>query len=307
MHLIGIPDGVRNFGGVLDLVAARSRNPGAFRATSRRSIDIDVTDLAIGHSIFVRDSWRRRSRSSTIRDVPICTVVAPRTEEAAVVAAAEDVAERRAGADPEAEARGRGRRRSKELTPLRAILGLGNPGPEYAATRHNAGFRLADHLAARWRFGAFRRARARAESRVGMARPGQPVRLIKPPTYMNRSGAALAPLRARPGFDPARDLLVLVDDVALPAGPLPPARAPDRAGGHNGLKSIEGRAHAAGLCPAADRRRAGAATAADDLADFVLDPFDADERTALNDSARPDGRGRGVLAGRRNRVRHEPI
>ena len=56
---------------------------------------------------------------------------------------------------------------------------------------------------------------------------------------MNRSGAALAPLRSFPGFDPAQDLLVLVDDVALPAGRFR-LRGAGSAGGHNGLKSVEG-------------------------------------------------------------------
>jgi len=68
-------------------------------------------------------------------------------------------------------------------------------------------------------------------------RDGQQVRLIKPTTYMNRSGAALAPLRSFPGFDPASDLLVLVDDVALPTGKFR-LRGAGSAGGHNGLKSI---------------------------------------------------------------------
>jgi PTH1 family peptidyl-tRNA hydrolase len=67
----------------------------------------------------------------------------------------------------------------------------------------------------------------------------QPVRILKPTTYMNRSGAALASLRADPTFDPARDLLVLVDEFAIPAGTFR-LRANGSAGGHNGLKSIEG-------------------------------------------------------------------
>ena len=91
---------------------------------------------------------------------------------------------------------------------------------------------------------------------------------------MNRSGAALAPLRSLPGFDPARDLLVLVDDVALPAGRFR-LRGAGLAGGHNGLKSVEGRAPAAGLRPAPHRRRPACRPDAGDLADFVLDAFAA--------------------------------
>ena len=123
--------------------------------------------------------------------------------------------------------------------------------------------------------------------------------MLKPQTYMNRSGAALAPLRALPEFDPARDLLILVDDVALPIGPLPPARRrlgrrPQRAQEHRG------RAAAAGLRPAAHRRGAAAA-GLDDLADFVLAEFTGEERATLQDAARPMAEAVGVLAGRGHR------
>ena len=92
---------------------------------------------------------------------------------------------------------------------------------------------------------------------------------------MNRSGAALAPLRAFPGFDPARDLLVLVDDVALPAGRFR-LRGAGTAGGHNGLKSVEG----ALLRQDYARLRIGVGPLPPDgrdLADFVLDEFAGDE------------------------------
>ena len=119
---------------------------------------------------------------------------------------------------------------------MRAVVGLGNLGPEYAATRHNAGFWLADALVARWGFPPFRRGE-RARVTQG-AVDGVPVRVLKPTTYMNSSGAALASLRADPGFDPARDLLILVDDFAIPTGTFR-LRDEGSAGGHNGLKSIE--------------------------------------------------------------------
>jgi len=92
---------------------------------------------------------------------------------------------------------------------------------------------------------------------------------------MNRSGAALAPLRSFTGFDPALDLLVLVDDVALAAGRFR-LRGAGSAGGHNGLKSVEG----ALLRQDYARLRIGVGPVpADgrDLADFVLDEFAADE------------------------------
>ena len=119
---------------------------------------------------------------------------------------------------------------------MRAVVGLGNPGPEYAATRHNAGFWLADALVARWGFPPFRRGE-RARITEGDVE-GVAVRVLKPTTYMNASGAALASLRADLTFDPARDLLILVDDFAIPSGTFR-LRAEGSAGGHNGLKSIE--------------------------------------------------------------------
>ena len=120
---------------------------------------------------------------------------------------------------------------------MRAVVGLGNPGPEYAATRHNAGFWLADAAVARWGLPPFRRGE-RARITEGEVE-GVAVRVLKPTTYMNASGAALASLRADPTFDPARDLLILVDDFAIPSGTFR-LRAEGSAGGHNGLKSIEG-------------------------------------------------------------------
>jgi PTH1 family peptidyl-tRNA hydrolase len=112
------------------------------------------------------------------------------------------------------------------------------------------------------------------------SRAGLPFQLIKPQTYMNRSGAVLAPLRADPDFDPSRDLLVLVDDVALDLGRFR-LRGAGSAGGHNGLRSIEG----ALLRQDYARLRIGVGPRPmdyDDLADYVLDGFTPDERTALD-------------------------
>ena len=162
-------------------------------------------------------------------------------------------------------------------------MGLGNPGPEYDETRHNAGFRLADHLAVRWRFGPFRRSDRTREAAGTWA--GNAVRILKPQTYMNRSGAALAPLRARSDFDPAADLLVLVDDVALPLGRFR-LRGAGSAGGHNGLKSIEGVLQRQDYA----RLRIGIGPTPpglDDLADFVLGSFSAEEHRQLDELLDP--------------------
>jgi PTH1 family peptidyl-tRNA hydrolase len=120
---------------------------------------------------------------------------------------------------------------------LRAVVGLGNPGPEYAATRHNAGFWLADALVARWELPQFRRGERARVSEGTLA--DVPVRVLKPTTFMNLSGAALASLRADPAFNPLADLLILVDEFRIPCGTFR-LRADGSAGGHNGLKSIEG-------------------------------------------------------------------
>jgi PTH1 family peptidyl-tRNA hydrolase len=162
-------------------------------------------------------------------------------------------------------------------------VGLGNPGPEYDETRHNAGFRLADHLVARWRLGAFTRGE-RARQAQGTV-DGRPVVVLKPQTYMNRSGAALAPLRAREGFDPAADLLILVDDVALPVGKFR-LRGAGSAGGHNGLKSIEGALQRQDYA----RLRIGVGPVPPglpELADFVLGPFEPEEWRAVGELLEP--------------------
>jgi len=132
---------------------------------------------------------------------------------------------------------------------------------------------LADALAAHWSLPPFRRAeRARAtEGEVG----GVPVRVLKPTTYMNRSGAALASLRADPAFDAARDLLILVDDFQIPIGTFR-FRPDGSAGGHNGLKSIEGSLQSQQYA----RLRVGVGPLPDgigDWADYVLAPFEPEQ------------------------------
>jgi len=160
---------------------------------------------------------------------------------------------------------------------LRAVVGLGNPGPEYAATRHNAGFWLADALAAHWGFTPFRRGE-RARFTQGEV-DGVPVRILKPTTYMNSSGAALASLRADPAFNPARDLLILVDDFQIPCGTFR-LRGEGSSGGHNGLKSIE----AALQSQAYARLRIGVGPLPEGVSDwseYVLAPFDPEQLEQL--------------------------
>ena len=149
---------------------------------------------------------------------------------------------------------------------MRLLLALGNPGDRYRDTRHNAGWWLADHLADRWSLDRFRR-RGRSSETEGTVE-GMTVKLLKPLTYMNRSGQSLRAFRDAPDFAPERDLLVLVDDVALEPGRFR-LRASGSAGGHNGLLSIEGALRSQEYA----RLRIGVGAPADrevDMADWVL-------------------------------------
>jgi PTH1 family peptidyl-tRNA hydrolase len=142
---------------------------------------------------------------------------------------------------------------------------------------------LADHLARRWKFPPFKRVPAARESR-GRAL-GEDVVLIKPQTYMNRSGAALAPLRSLPDFDPARDLLILVDEFALPLGAFR-LRGAGSAGGHNGLKSVEGALRRQDY----PRLRIGIGPlppGTTDSADFVLGGWSREERQGIEELLEP--------------------
>ena len=164
---------------------------------------------------------------------------------------------------------------------MKVIFGLGNPGEEYELTRHNVGWWMIDHLADVWRFDGWRKdGNARvATGHVGARR----VRLVKPQTYMNLSGAALRPYLRRDTWNAASDLLVIVDEVALPVGAFR-LRAGGSAGGHNGLKSIEAALGSSsyarlriGVGPPAGRERRGA------LADYVLDRAGKAEAAEIRD------------------------
>jgi PTH1 family peptidyl-tRNA hydrolase len=121
---------------------------------------------------------------------------------------------------------------------MKVIVGLGNPGKEYEQTRHNVGWWLVDHLADRWGFTAWKKD---GQAKVVQGQlPGvkEPVRLVKPQTYMNLSGGVLVQYARRPFWAAANDLLVLVDEVAIPVGSWR-IRGEGGAGGHNGLKSVQ--------------------------------------------------------------------
>ena len=121
------------------------------------------------------------------------------------------------------------------VVPLKLIVGLGNPGPEYARTRHNAGFWLLDELARR--FGATFRNESRYHAELARARVGgDELWLLKPMSFMNRSGG---PVHSVAGFYkiPVESILVAYDELDFPAGVVR-LKSGGGAGGHNGMRDI---------------------------------------------------------------------
>lgn len=119
---------------------------------------------------------------------------------------------------------------------MKLIVGLGNPGAEYERTRHNAGFMAVDRLIGRHAVGAPMRAKFHGGA-VEASLAGARCLLLKPTTYMNRSGLSVSEALRFFKLDAAQDLLVIVDDVALPVGSMR-LRASGGDGGHNGLGDI---------------------------------------------------------------------
>lgn len=157
---------------------------------------------------------------------------------------------------------------------IRCVVGLGNPGEEYALTRHNIGFRVVDRVAeshgARWRKGWWRNyweAEVRAPELV----------LCKPTTYMNRSGEAVAALCARRGFG-ADEVLVVYDDVDLPLGRLR-ARLKGSSGGHKGMQSVMDYLKTEEV----PRLRVGIGASEGDCVEYVLSRFRAEEEETVGE------------------------
>lgn len=161
------------------------------------------------------------------------------------------------------------------MLPRLILIGLGNPGSRYHATRHNVGFRVVDRLAAT--HGAeWRRPRLSYES-AEIDLGDFSILLAKPFTYMNLSGEAVGDLRAAGPIDPA-GMLVVTDDVAIPLGSLR-LRRKGHHGGHNGLRSIIEVLQTTGFL----RLRLGVGPVPDsvDIADFVLSDFPESEESEV--------------------------
>lgn len=158
----------------------------------------------------------------------------------------------------------------------RLVVGLGNPGREYENTRHNLGFRVVNRLAQRWDTSI-----GRLECSALVARSGGTL-LAAPQTYMNRSGYAVRCLVEGRGLQ-TRNILVVYDDVNLPLGRLRlrPSGGP---GGHRGMESIVQNLQTEDI----PRLRLGIAAAetdisSDDLVEFVLSTFVADEEETVQE------------------------
>ena len=160
------------------------------------------------------------------------------------------------------------------------VVGLGNPGTQYESTRHNMGFLAVDKLAQEenFRFSKLRFKAWTATWEVG----GQKVLVMKPQTYMNNSGEAVAPA-AKFYKVPPEHILVVSDEIHLQPGRLR-IRTKGSAGGHNGLKSII-------ACLGTDafpriRIGVGAPPHPDyDMPDWVLGTFRGEDKTAMDDAA----------------------
>lgn len=160
----------------------------------------------------------------------------------------------------------------------RLVVGLGNPGPEYAATRHNIGFRIVERFAEEHRFPEFRRWQAALESSGAVG--GKRVAVLKPSSFMNRSGGPVARRLSALDLSPA-EMLVCYDDLALPLGRLR-LRAGGSAGGHNGVQSV---IEALGT-EAFPRLRFGILPEHrfSDQVRFVLSPFRKDELESVEEA-----------------------
>lgn len=156
---------------------------------------------------------------------------------------------------------------------MKLIVGLGNPGTKYAASRHNVGFRVADVLAGRHEIDL---GQEKFHGRFGRGRVADHgVVLFKPTTFMNRSGQAVLAVGRFYQLE-IEDLLVISDDVALPTGKLRLRRA-GGAGGHNGLQDIIDRLGSDEFA----RVRVGIDQPDGEQVDYVLSRFSEDQEECI--------------------------
>lgn len=159
------------------------------------------------------------------------------------------------------------------------IAGLGNPGRQYAHTRHNVGFDTIDVLAEKYNI-KVENVKGRALTGSGRIE-GQSVLLVKPLTFMNLSGESIRALTDFYKIDETSQLIVIYDDISLPPGQLR-IREKGSAGGHNGIKSII--SHLGGQEFLRVKVGVGQKPAGWDLADYVLSRFTEDDRKKVEEA-----------------------
>lgn len=162
-------------------------------------------------------------------------------------------------------------------SPGRLVAGLGNPGLKYEGTRHNVGFEVVDAVADR----AGARWKEKGEAYLADSRwRSRPMLLMKPQTFMNRSGTAIENVARKKKFDP-KEILVVVDDISLPVGTIR-LRPAGGSGGHNGLEDVIDWLDSTDfprlrIGIGSDFERGG-------QSDYVLSPFDPDERRVMDET-----------------------
>jgi peptidyl-tRNA hydrolase, PTH1 family len=218
---------------------------------------VDVSELQVGQTVLLGDI--KLPDGVTVvgdKSIPVLSVAAPLTEaqeEAALETATGAPTNPRCSGKKKRERRTakkwirqeiagcRGTARARAtgglaMQPPAIIAGLGNPGPEYAGTRHNAGFMVLECLVSRWG-GVWEKAPKFRADLVPSRRSGRRVWLCRPWTYMNLSGAAVGAL-ARYYQVPIEQVMVVVDDADLPLGTVR-MRGEGGNSGHHGLESVE--------------------------------------------------------------------
>jgi PTH1 family peptidyl-tRNA hydrolase len=162
------------------------------------------------------------------------------------------------------------------MEPLHLIVGLGNPGADYAKTRHNAGFLLVEKLAAKWKANWTNERKFNA--RIAKAEcNGKRVLLCEPQTFMNLSGETVGALKDFYQL-PLKQLMIAMDDADLPLGEIR-LRANGSSGGHHGLESIE--QHLASREFARLRLGIGREDGEREITNYVLGKFDSSESELL--------------------------
>lgn len=163
---------------------------------------------------------------------------------------------------------------------MKLIVGLGNPGNEYAKTRHNVGFILVDALADHLNITLWKdKFNAKiAEGRIG----SEKILLVKPQTYMNNSGEAVGPLMRWYKLEP-EDVIVAHDDMDIPAGTIR-IRKKGSSGGHNGIKSLI--AHLGSENFARVRLGIGRPLPGWSVVNHVLAPFPAEDKQAVDEAVK---------------------